>query len=104
MSTPISAPALIHLHTAYSTADRLRAPTKTADIEKSAYSSCSGVIHKRKTSCGFNSSLFSKRRLVPYLTSFLEIVSIQKKDLVTVASTVKEEGKVIEFRKALITG
>ena len=31
-------------------------------------------------------------------------MSIQKKYLVTVASTVKEEGKVIEFRKALITG
>lgn len=34
MSTPISAPAVIHLHTGYSTADRLRAPTNTPDIEK----------------------------------------------------------------------
>lgn len=70
MSTPISAPAVIHLHTGYSTADRLRAPTNTPGKEKSAYSSCCGVVHKRKTSCGFNSSFFSNRRLVPYLPSF----------------------------------
>jgi len=107
MSTPISAPAVIHLHTGYSTADRLRAPTNTPDIEKSAYSSCSGVVHKRKTSCEFNSSLFSNRRLVPYLTSFFNLNCVNSKEISSyrrINSTVKEEGKVIEFRKALITG
>jgi len=96
MATPISAPAVIHLHTGYSTADRLRAPTNTPDIEKSAYSSCSGVVHKRKTSCEFNSSFFSNT--LP-LRTFFNFNCVNSKEISSyrrINSTVKEEGKAPE--------